>query len=314
MKKTLLALTVATVATSAQAKFDLYKDDVKSVNLKGEIDVNLYLVDEKTKDNIVTKDEDVYVDTWAYFEFGIEHKFSDTVTGFASFEVETSKSDAVFDDVYAGITGDFGTIKGGETADSLSVVGYMTDISNNGAWAYDSNIESKGRGLRYEKSVGDFYFSTDLQTTKDADDEINVGVSYSFEKVTLAAAFSEGGDNVGSAAIGASYENGGFYLAALYGAFEGGYQKVGALFEGADYEKGDFYGLAASYSVHDFRVYTTFAGASDDNSANDAFASSVGIDYTVLGDVTVYAEYTGFTDDAEEQTGDIAVVGVFYAF
>ncbi|WP_194436018.1 porin [Vibrio fluminensis] len=312
MKKTFLALAVAAVATSAHAKIDLYKDDTKKVTVKGEVDVYLNIVDEvKSEDASEVKDDDFNVSTWAQVEFGFEHQINDDLKGFASFEVDYSDSDAVFDDVYAGVTGSFGTLKGGETGDSLSVVGNLTDITNEGTYAYDSNIESKGKGIRYEKTLGGLYVSADLQTTsaEDSDDEINVGASYSFDYVTFAAAYSDGGEDVSSSAFGASLSVSDFYLAALYSVYEGGYAQVGSGFG-----EGEVYGLAASYSFNDFRFYASTAFDSEDDTDNRGDSKTVGLDYTVNGDITLFAEYTGASYDVNDKDADTLLAGVYYAF
>lgn len=313
MKKTFLALAVAAVATSAHAKIDLYKDEVKSVNVKGQVSVFFNAINEVESDlTTEIKDDDANVSTWAQTEFGFSHQISDDLKGFASFEIDYSdSSNAVFDDVYAGVTGSFGTLKGGETGDSLGVVGNLTDITNEGTYAYDSNIESKGKGIRYEKTLGGLYLSADLQTTsaEDSDDELNLGASYSFDYVTVAAAYSDGGDDVGTAGFGASLSYNDLYLGALYANFEGGYEQAGGGFA-----EGEVVGLAASYTFDDVRVYTSIAMASDDNSDDKADSASFGIDYAVNGDITLFAEYTGTSHDVNDKETKVALAGVYYKF
>nr|MBF4218055.1 porin [Vibrio anguillarum] len=74
-KKTLLALLVAGVATSAQAKVELFKDDASSVSVKGEIATFLYTSDYDHKtDNTKDVKTDLDVNAWAKVQFDFSHK------------------------------------------------------------------------------------------------------------------------------------------------------------------------------------------------------------------------------------------------
>ncbi|MCG6403618.1 porin, partial [Vibrio fluvialis] len=90
MKKTLLALAVATISTSALAAGNIYDDGTTAFNVKGEIDTYVSAADTKTTTSgVATKNStDADIDLWAKIQIDATHKLNDSVTAFGSFEIE----------------------------------------------------------------------------------------------------------------------------------------------------------------------------------------------------------------------------------
>ena len=154
MKKTLVALAVAGISTSALAAGNIYDNGTTSFNLKGEIDTYVSTVEGKENGATTTK-RDVDVDLWAKIQIDSEHKLNEDVTLFGSFELENgeffdkdSSSDHArvrTDDLYFGAYfGDnWGVALGevGDFGDSLDAI--TIDNTNEGLGYVDDFVKSK---------------------------------------------------------------------------------------------------------------------------------------------------------------------------
>ena len=326
MKKTLVALSVLMAATSAQA-IEIYSNDVSSVNLKGEIDA--YVVGgEVNPDGGVKSEADPNVEMWGYIQFDYEHKLSDSVSAFGSFEIESDGSDAVFDDVVAGLNTSYGKFSIGETGDALDAT-EKDDITNEGFYGQPgSDLESKGKGIRYQQSFGAFDLSLDAQTTTDsAGNEYGISGNYNFGDFEVGAAYVEGEGDDYIAAIGASAQLGDLYLATRYSDYEG---KADFEFSGKTEDKvalpeheGSAIGVALAYQLDKTRLYGTyhFIEADKDMDGNNSDAEmnafTVGVDYAVMSDLLVFGEYQyAEVDDSATIDGDASIymVGAYLSF
>lgn len=325
MKKTLLALTVAAVATSAQAKIELYKDDVKSVSLSGEAKVTLQLLNDIDSDLASKTDAELaalgknradydydgeyHFDTSGSISFEGTRVVTEDITAFASFGIERTDTHADFNAIKVGVEGDFGKITGGDTGNSLAPVADMT--SDN----WDS-VNELDRGIRYEKSFDALYLSADLQTHPDdvKEDVWNLGASYSFDHVKLAAAYSNAGSTNGVTSelvgVGAQLELNDLTLGAIYAEYEAA---------GADnftnYAKGDLYSLKANYQFTDeFNAYASGTFNSEDGSDNNSEIRIVGAKYAFNSEFSVAAEYVEKSFDEYNKEIVTAEVSATYTF
>ncbi|OLQ84348.1 hypothetical protein BIY21_05550 [Vibrio ponticus] len=313
MKKTLLALTVAAVATSAQAKIELYKDDVKSVSLSGEAEVTLKLIDEKdSKVKADQYDNDYHVDTTGSIAFEGTRVLTDDITAFASFGVERTDSHAEFNAIKVGVEGDFGKISGGDTGNSLGEVADMT--SDN----WDS-VNEDDRGIRYEKSFDGLYLSADMQTqSEDETDEVwNLGASYSFDHVKLAAAYSNAGKTDGVTSeligVGAQVEISDLTLGAIYAEFDAADSVNAGKY--STFAKGDLYSFKANYQFTDeFNAYASVLVASPDSSTDELNINLAGVKYAINEEFSVAAEYKETSYDLNDVEIVTAEVSATYTF
>lgn len=326
MKKTLVALSVLMAASSAHA-IELYSNDTSSVNLKGEIDA--YVIGgEVDPDGAAEKTEaDPSVDMWGYIQFDYEHKLSDSVSAFGSFEIESDGNDAVFDDVVAGINSPYGKFSIGETGDALDAT-EKDDITNEGFYGQPgSALESKGKGIRYQKSFGGFDLSLDAQTTTESEgNEYGISGNYNLGDFEIGAAYVEGQDDDHIAAIGASAQLGDLYLATRYSDYEG---RADFEFSGNTEDtialpehEGSVIGAAVAYQIDKTRLYGTyhFIEADKDMEGNDSDAEmnafTVGIDYAVISDLLLFAEYqyAEIDDSTIDGDGSVYLVGAYLSF
>lgn len=326
MKKTLVALSVLMAATSAQA-IEIYSSDVSSVNLKGEIDA--YVIGgEVDPDGATETKADPSVDMWGYIQFDYEHKLSDSVSAFGSFEIESDGSDAVFDDVVAGLNTSYGKFSIGETGDALDAT-EKDDITNEGFYGQPgSDLESKGKGIRYQQSFGAFDLSLDAQTTTESqDNEYGISGNYNFGDFEVGAAYIEGDDDDYIAAIGASAQLGDLYLATRYSDYEG---KADFEFSGNTETKfalpeheGSVIGAAAAYQMDKTRLYGTYHFIDGDKDMNgdsidaEVNAFTLGVDYAVMSDLLVFAEYQYAEMEGDSVTdvdATIYMVGAYLSF
>ncbi|MCG9753317.1 hypothetical protein L1D54_23015 [Vibrio brasiliensis] len=192
MKKTLLALTVAAVATSAQAQIELYKDDSSSVKVKGQIATFLYMSDKDYKDPATADTKtDPDVTIWAKTQFDFQHQVTDTLVAGGTFEIQSGtgydnhNNDAEFDDVAAYLKGDFGVFGIGEIGDvadaddAVSKTDILNELDNNYV-PVGVGSDSQGNGLVYRNVFGPVTATVDA-FTKENEEESNVyGVSFDY--------------------------------------------------------------------------------------------------------------------------------------
>ncbi|MFV0449850.1 MAG: porin [Vibrio sp.] len=329
MKKTLLALAVAAVSTSALAAGNIYDDGTTSFNVKGEIDTYLSTAEVKTTEaGVATKlSADPDVNLWAKIQIDATHKLSDSVTAFGSFEIEngngfdswaglTSDSNTTkTDDLYFGFNfgenfgiamgeiGDFGDSLDAVTIDNTNEgIGYMDDFVN--------SLESAGHAVSAKYTVGGLKLIADAYLSSDENEDEAYGVSaqYAFNDMfTLGATYQDQG-NRGSEIMGvaARMSVAGFGAAVNY-----------VLEDKVNGEELDVISAALDYQIEKVRLYTSFGFAEDDNSDKEITYYTVGADYAVSSNIAAFLEYSNAeteTDSNNKVEGDGVVAGFYYTF
>ncbi|MCK6263477.1 porin [Vibrio sp. ZSDE26] len=324
MKKTILALLVASAATSAFAG-EIYSTDTTNVSMKGEVDAYLATTDIQG----VSTDADVNV--WAKVQMDAEQKLSEQLTGFASFEIEAGSNyrntdtAANFDDIHIGIKTDtWGLAVGevGDLAESADAI-QKDDITNEGNYmgsAGGNHRESKGNGIVAKTIVGPMTFVADINTTneKNLDSTYGVSADYAHDVFSIGASFIQGetdsDEDYELYGVSASAEFKGVYLAATYAEFKGadsfGFYNTSSLADG------ETLGLAASYSLNNIRVYSTYAIADIESATESGDTTNwvIGADYAVASNITAFAEYQQADADWASEDSMTVVTGVYYSF
>ncbi|NUW67913.1 porin [Vibrio coralliilyticus] len=338
MKKTLVALLVASAATTVSAG-EIYSTDSSVVKLKGEVDA--YLAQKEV--NGASTDPDVNV--WAKIQLDAEHKISDSLTSFASFEIESgsgydsTNNNASFDDVYVGVKTDvWGVAVGevGDLADSMDAI-QKDDITNEGEYMGSTGghrAESAGHGAVFKAKVTDglvFVADVNTESNEDIDNTFGASLDWAINDMFSVGASYVTGEQAANTdysvmGVSASVDVEGFYFAATYGAFEGN-KSWGLFDDSTNYQDGDAYGVAASYTIEKTRLYTTYAVMSlDEETVSGADANGdtsnwvVGVDYALLDNVTIFGEYqtaetsNDWTASTANQDADTVVLGAYYTF
>lgn len=324
MKKTILAVLMATSATSVAAG-DIYSTDTTNVALKGEVDAYLATTD------IQGTKTDLDVNVWAKVQMDVEQKLTEDVTSFASFEIESgswydgTNNSAKFDDVYIGIKSDsWGVAIGevGDVADSTDAI-EKDDITNEGNYmgsAGGHHRESKGNGIVAKTKFGPMTFVADVNTAEDENTDATFGFSadYANELVSVGASFVQGETDANEDyelyGVSASTEVNDLYLAATYADFKG--TEGFGFYETSAYAEGSTFGLAASYSIQKTRIYATYAKADVESNVENGNVSNfvVGADYSIASNILAFAEYQqGDADWATDESMTV-VTGVYYSF
>ena len=328
MKKTLVALAVAGISTSALAAGNIYDNGTTSLNLKGEIDTYVSTVEGKENGATTTK-RDVDVDLWAKIQIDSEHKLNEDVTLFGSFELENgeffdkdSSSDHArvrTDDLYFGANfGDnWGVALGevGDFGDSLDAI--TIDNTNEGLGYVDDFVmskESAGHAVSVKGSFDKLTVIADayLNQNENIDTAFGLSAQYAInEMFTVGASYQDqenrnlAGDDyqVMGAAVRFNMDN--FSAAANYVAEE--FNKSDA----------DTWSAVAAYQMNEARVYTSF-GFTEYEGNNDLSYYTFGADYAVTGNVLTFIEYTASENDNKDVStkieADLIVAGVYYTF
>ncbi|MFN3015535.1 porin [Vibrio coralliilyticus] len=330
MKKTLVALSVLAAAANVNAA-EIYSTDASKVSLKGEVDAYVATTDiEKTAaaaTGPVRSETDAFVTVWGKVQLDAEHKVNDSLTSFASFEIESSTgfdssssdNNAKFDDMYIGVKGDsWGVAVGevGDLAESLDAI-EKGDITNEGQFfgsAGGHRAESSGNGVVFKAELTEgLVFVTDLNTESDTEVDNTYGVSLDW---TINEMFSVGGSILSGeqaantdyqvAGLSGSVTVGGFYFAATYAQFEGinSFGLFGDSFTDSsdnktsfDYVDGNAYGVAAQYTIDKTRLYATYDVLELDeftaggNANGDTTNIVLGVEYALQDNVAIFAEY-----------------------
>lgn len=275
---------------------------------------------------------------------------------------------ASFDDLYAGVKTDtWGVVAGehGDWADSMDAT-EKDDITNEGYYlgnAGGHHTESAGHGIGFKfYGVEGLTVVADVTTnqTDGIDPTYGASVDYEFGNYGLGASYQSGDAATGvsanpaadyyKAGVSASATFGGLYLAATYVAYEGvtdfGFwdQAASTSYDSATgvtsttsqvFYEGKSYGLAASYTIEETRLYTTYAVMSNDktNTVSTTSASTkadvnnadvtnwvLGVDHKVSDNLLAFVEYqmgsaeTGFSGATEDLDAYSWVVGTYYTF
>lgn len=334
MKKTLLALAVATISTSALAAGNIYDDGTTAFNVKGEIDTYVSAADTKTTTSgVATKNStDADIDLWAKIQIDATHKLNDSVTAFGSFEIEngngfdgwksqlTSSDDNAMktDDLYfgfnfgenfgiaAGEIGDFGDSLDAITIDNTNEgLGYMDDFVN--------SIESAGHAVSMKYTTGGLKLIADSYLSSDEDKDVAYGVSaqYAFnEMFTVGASYQDQGNR----GLGDDHKIMGVAARMHVAGFGAAVNYVSEDIDGAsDLET---VSAALDYQIEKARLYTSFGFTDGDNDKEITYYT-VGADYAVSGNILAFVEYTDAedkTDNDNKVEGDGVVAGIYYTF
>lgn len=327
MKKTLLAFAIMAATGSASAT-EIYNTDTSKLSFKGEID--LYLGANEIDD--IKSDADISY--WAKVQFDMEQKISESITAFGSFEIEGDAGYLDLDDVYAGFKMDTWAVAAGEVGDfgdSADAIN-KDDISNEGNYASATShqLESKGKGLSFKgEFVEGLTLIADVHTQSDEEIDNTYGVSadYEFANFSVGASYimgeaaAEVDYSVAGVSVAAQFDA--LYLTAVYSMYEG--IDSFSFWDTADYNSGTAIGVAAAYQLDKARLYTTYSlTTSDENTATgDSYAEDlevsnllVGIDYALVDNITLFAEYQigDYDDGATSTDAYTALAGVYYAF
>lgn len=342
MKKTLLALAIMAAAGSVSAA-EIYSTDASKVSLGGEVDAYLATTEKEDLATGANTKTDADVNVWAKIQLDAEHKLNDSLTAFASFEIESGSgydstdNNAKFDDVYAGVKTDtWGVAVGevGDLAESMDAT-QKDDITNEGNYMGSTgghHKESAGHGFVFKgQFVDGLVLVADVNTdgNENVDNTYGVSADYSISNYSIGASFVTGdaAQDVDYSVMGvsASAEFGALYLAATYAIYEGnnnyGYWDLAS----GDYHSGSTMGVAASYQLDKTRLYTTYsyAIADEDTVTGQSFADDIestnlvlGADYALMDNILVFAEYQMGDIDSGSETRDASnmVAGVYYAF
>ncbi|AXT70411.1 porin [Vibrio sp. dhg] len=325
MKKTLLALAVATVSTSALAAGSIYDDGTTSFNLKGEIDTYLSTRKNEVNGNEVAKN-DLDVDVWAKVQVDATHKLNDDVTFFGSFEVENNggfgyddseETDVVTDDLYFGayIGENFGIAAGevGDFGDSLDAV--TIDNTNEGYGYMDdfvSYLESKPHAVSMKYTTGGLKLIADTYLSDDEDEDAAYGVSaqYAFNDMFTAGATYQDQGNRGH---GDDHQIMGVAARMSIANFGAAVNYISEDIDGAD----DLETISAAldYQIDKARLYTSF-GFTDADGDDDFNYYTLGADYAFSSNVLAFAEYSAAelnVSDVKDED-ELVLVGVYYTF
>lgn len=334
MKKTLVALAV--LATASANAGNLYENEATSVKVSGEVDTVIKTLKYKNGSTTVV-DEDAQVYAWANVQFDVDHKLSDSVTAFGSFEMEADNGDTVkVDDAKIGFKGNFGKVTFGETGSSYGVL-EKAELTNEGAdvdVVYDSS-ESAGHGIRYEITVADsLSLSADIQTnsSESVDNDWAISADYAIADFTIGAAYLQADEKSvdydrNAMGLSVSYEANGLYVAATFTQYEGqGDVNVNGgddTFSLGDHD-GNTYALAASYSWDAYKVYGAYQVLSADKATSGASLDAdldnyyVGFEYAVMSNLTAFVEYNvaelSGGSVANKQEADFAAAGLYLTF
>ncbi|WMN88150.1 porin [Vibrio parahaemolyticus] len=337
MKKTLLALAVATVSTSALAAGNIYDDGTTAFNVKGEIDTYLSASETtKTEAGVATKNStDADIDLWAKIQIDATHKLNDSVTAFGSFEIENGNGfdgwkgiaaddqSMTTDDLYFGFSvgENFGIALGevGDFGDSLDAI--TIDNTNEGLGYMDDFVksqESAGHAVSLKYTTGGLKLIADSYLSSDEDEDVAYGVSAQYainEMFTVGATYQDQGNR--------NLEDDGSYsdysvmgVAARLSIANFG-AAVNYVFEDID-DASDLETVSAAldYQIEKARLYTSFGFTDGDNDEEITYYT-VGADYAVSSNIAAFVEYT----DAEDKTdsdnkleGEGVVAGMYYTF
>ncbi|MCM5506761.1 MULTISPECIES: porin [Vibrio] len=328
MKKTLVALSVLAAAANVNAA-EIYSTDASKVSLKGEVDAYVATTDiEKTGTSATTRTEtDPFVTVWGKIQLDAEHKVSDTLTSFASFEIESSTgfdsaatdNNAKFDDVYIGVKSDsWGVAIGevGDLAESLDAI-EKGDITNEGQFfgsAGGHRAESNGNGVVFKAELAEglvFVADANTESNENIDNTYGASLDWTINDMFSVGASAINGEQAQDTdyqvvGLSGSVNVGGFYFAATVAQFEGvnSFGLFGSsVTEGTtktsyDYVDGTAYGVAAQYTIDKTRLYATYDvmdldefTVSGANAKGDTTNLVVGVDYALQDNVTIFGEY-----------------------
>ncbi|PKH03520.1 hypothetical protein CXF72_05900 [Psychromonas sp. MB-3u-54] len=310
MNKAILpAIISALLATSAQAA-TLYEVADTTVKMSGELDA-YYKVFDKEGTGVETEvDENGVISTWANLQFDLSTEISDSVTAMGSFEVEVGDGTAVVvDDAWMGVTGNFGTLKVGETGSSFALM-EKTEVSSelNEYDAIYSDSETDGRAVRYQKALGPVDLSANYSFASDTlvegvavGDIYALSADYARENFTIGVAYLNG-DTVESMGVSASVVVDALYAALTYTDNDKD--------SGVDFTTA---ALSASYAFAPATLYGSYQMQDFDGTDTDLNHWYAGVSRDVTANITTFVEYSDTDQDDALQASQF-VAGVYYTF
>ena len=266
---------------------------------------------------------------WGKIQLDAEHEVSDTLTSFASFEIESetgfdsaeTDNNAKFDDLYVGVKTDtWGVAVGevGDLAESMDAI-EKGDITNEGQYLGDAGghrSESEGNGIVFKAELTDglvFVADVNTESNKDVDNTYGASLDWAINDMFSVGAALVNGEvskdvdyQVGG--VSASVTLGGFFFAATYAQYEG-VNSFGLFGDGKRvlllddevkyaYTDGDAYGVAAQYTIDKTRLYATYdvialdeMSGTNVNAEGDTTNLVLGVEYSLLDNVTIFTEY-----------------------
>ncbi len=322
MNKKFIALAVAASVSGVANSASIYDDGTTKMNVSGEVDVYL------SKFNADAGDAGSDADLWAKIQIDVEHKLSESVIAFGSFEMENGNgygdaeeaNGVSTDDLYAGIKlGDsFGVAVGevGDFGDSFNAI--TIDNTNEGYGYMDdfvTDFETKGHAIaaKYDANglvvVADTYLTDDV----DLDNAYGLSASYTIGNFNLGASYqdhgnrnsfdTQSGDN-SVYGVKAGYAADAFSIAANY------------VVEQNDSVDTNVVGLAADYRINAARLYVSGFVAQQDDASEDFSAYTVGADYEFSNNILGFVEYSAQENAgyASDTSSDLYLAGVYYTF
>ncbi|BCN24624.1 porin [Vibrio alfacsensis] len=335
MKKTLLALAVAGISTSALAAGNMYDNGESSFNISGEIDTYLSTSEKKTTEGVKkTNDKkDADIDLWAKIQIDAQHKLNQDVTLFGSFEIENGEGFAgdadnksvSTDDLYFGayIGQNWGVAVGeiGDFGDTLDAI--TLDITNEGYDRGDdfvNGLESGGHAAAVKGSFEQLTVIADVYLDQSENNDVAYGFSAEYalnDMFTVGAMYQDQGtrfykneetnkyDKLEYSIMGASarFNMNNFEAAVAY------------IVEDINNEDLDTIAAAAAYQINDARLYTTF-GFSDGEKDVEGHYYTLGTDYKLSANLKTFIEYSVVeTEETDKKVeGDLVVAGAYYTF
>jgi outer membrane porin protein LC len=338
MKKTLVALAVAGISTSALAAGNIYDDGTSSFNVKGEIDAYLStLKAEDVNGNEVAK-SDMDIDLWAKIQIDTTHKVNQDLSVFGSFEVENGNgfgygadSNSVkTDDLYIGANfGDNWGVAIGEVGDFGDSLDAITLDNTNEGWGYMDDfvhsVESAGHAVSVKGNFDKLTVIGDVYLNQDDKNDTVFGLSAQYvinDMITLGASYQDQGDQDQGEAI-ATNRTFDYSVMGVAAGFNMDNFSAGLNYVAEEAKSGDkdTWSAVAAYQMNEARLYTSIGTMDGDNDVEGSYYT-FGADYAVTGSLSTFVEYSVAEDTLAEQASDEStadedtrvIAGVYYTF
>ncbi|WP_274880779.1 porin [Vibrio harveyi] len=331
MKKTLVALAVAGISTSALAAGNIYDNGTTSFNLKGEIDTYLSTREAKLAGKQIKKN-DLDIDLWAKVQVDATHKINDDVKVFGSFELENGNgfgydadnNKVSTDDLYFGAYfGDNWGVAVGEIGDFGDSLDAITIDNTNEGYGYADDflgsLESAGHAVSVKGSFDQLTVIADAYLNQDENVDTAFGLSAQYvinDMFTVGASYQDQGKaEVKFADVKTTVDHKILGIAARFN-MDNFSTAVNYIAEEWDNVDVNTWSAVAAYQMNEARVYTLFGFTDIDDSDADANYYTFGADYAVTSNVLSFLEYSvAEADNGTAKLEDTLVLaGVYYTF
>lgn len=306
MKKTILASAIL-LAGAANAA-EIYNNEGTSVSLNGSFRGVIAIED---KDNVE------FEDAGSRFDIAATKELEDGVKAYGKLEVKRygsakpakgqSEDGLYFNKSYVGLShGAYGALELGKQY-GLNDALYFYDISWAHGNAYLEDNDTLGNDsndqLKYTKAFGDLKVVASFMDQ----DTYAFGGLYEAAGLALGATYNIANDNGTD-----KDDNSNYVLAASY--------TVDALYVGGQFTVSDVadeditsYGIAASYSMGQATLYTTFDSTEyDDDSSEDNTEIVAGASYTLAKGVITFAEFSSTDVDGSDRDEALNIGARYY--